>query len=162
MTGVMGKLRFTTKAFQLDADGYRRYWEAIHKARDENSGRPVYWDANPGEDLVLARKAFLFVAAREKINLVVRRPRSRNQLELRFQKARSVKLDKSECCQRILDLLAANSQPMRRQDLVDQTGISGDQWALYINHLLRTEQVIKEGSRINTVYRLSTTEDLRN
>ncbi len=159
---AMGKLRFTTKTFKLDSREYRKYWEFLHKARVSGSNSRVFWVAEEGDDIAHARRAFLFVAARERMNVIIRKPRTGNRLELNFRKGRTRQLTKKEGCKRIVNALANSPEPLRRQDLVEQTKISGDQWTLYINHLLSSGQVTKTGQRIKTVYSLAEPEEVRN
>jgi hypothetical protein len=145
----MGKLRIEPKVKPLlDEKEYKYYREVLKKAEKASSDNNVYWDLEPDEKAVWARKALLYVAGKEGLNLKIRAKRGSNSLTLNFAHPRSAsggRVPAAECKQRIVDALKAAAESLQKSDIISRSGISASTWNLRIRELLQDGTVVRKG-----------------
>lgn len=158
----MGSLRIESreKPPLTDAE-YENYYQNIKKARDAAEDNHIYWDLDSGEKAAAVRRAFLYVAESENIDLTVRKVRGTASLLLSFsekskvgRKRTSGRMSAETCRELILETLANSDGPLQKGDILKATGISASSWNLRIRELLASGEVSKEGDRRDTRYEL--------
>ena len=156
----MGKLRLEPREKQMSPEEYQRTKSILDEARSAVAESRVYYDLDEGENARKVRKTFQNVAEKEGIGLRIRRQRGTNTLELIFDSAAGdsreapKRLTAEEGRQRILEVLSAASEPMRRSEVVEKAGISTGTWSLRIKELMKQGKVVKHGSMRDSAYSL--------
>ncbi len=149
----MGILRIQSRKYKLEALVYRQYWLWLHEAMSAQHDNKITWIPDEGESLSEARKAFLFVANREGIDVKVRRVQGENSLALTFPRPKKVvPLSTEECKRMVLDALVRADKPLSRLTILEETGISGKIWQKLIKQMLDENLVLRIGERIKTAY----------
>ncbi|MDJ0835095.1 MAG: hypothetical protein QNK37_01180 [Acidobacteriota bacterium] len=153
----MGKLRLEPKKQSMDADRYAKLRKTLQSARSAAADARVFWDLDEGENINEVRRDFQEVAEKEKIALVIRRPRGKKCLEFKFEKDAVVtpkRIPATESQNRIVNILEEAGEPLRKGDIVSRAGISSSTWNARIKELLKTGKVIREGTLRDSTYRL--------
>jgi hypothetical protein len=151
----MGKLRFEPKVKPLvDDDTYQIYKENLLKAQSGSIKNHVFWDLDKGENPTKARKIFLYVAQKEGIVLNVRADRKAHCLRFGFSQGKPVsgRMTADDSKNRILKALNAANHPLKKAEIVKESGISTSTWNLRIKELLASNKVKREGSGRDTKY----------
>ncbi len=123
---------------------------AAQKASDDNH---VFWDLDEGEKPAFYKKAFSYVARRASIDVKIRQIRGKNSLAFNFKKPRSgTRMSAEESRKRILSCLQTSEQPLKKNQIIKETGVSPSTWNLRINELLDSGSVVRHGQRRDTTY----------
>ena len=154
----MGKLRLEPKVKAMGREQYSELLETLKEARSANRHSRVYWDLEDSENASVVRRDFMYVAQKEKIALVIRRPRGASALELRFDDKGAVvdntpkRIPAEESRNRILKVLEEAKGPMRKADIVSASEISSSTWNARIKELLAEGQVKRKGRQREATY----------
>lgn len=155
----MGKLRKEPRNIPLlTEEEYQTYYNNLKKARSASSNSNVYWDFDKEENGNFIRKAFMHVAEKEGIPVLIRRERGSTTLAFTFKdedQSRPTRMSAQECQERILEALSASKNPMQKGEIIHVTGISASTWNIRIKELMKEGKVKREGNRRDTKYSLS-------
>lgn len=151
----MGKLRIEPKVKEMDPALYKEVKETLINAKNMSVDSRIYYDLDPDEKAQDVRKNFLYVAEREQMSLRVRRQRKEHSLHLVFsEEGKPERLSTEETRSRILEVLQESGRPMKKAEIMAQTGITPAVWNLRIRELTNEKLVRREGERRDTVYTL--------
>ena len=156
----MGKLRIEPKVKPLlKEEEYEFYKSALQEARRKAPGNRVFWDMDPGENAGKVKKAFLYVAEKEGIDLSVRARRKDNSLILGFNggrpsRKRGKRISAEECTRRIIRVLEKSDHPLNKSQIVSAAGISSSTWNIRVKEMLENGVIAKLGKGRQTTYYL--------
>lgn len=156
----MGKLRIEPKVKPLlNEKEYDFYKSALQEAKRKAPDNKLFWDMDKGENPRAVKKAFLYVADKEGINLTVRARRKDNSLVLNFNGAgparkRGKRISAEECARRIINVLKKADQPLTKSQIVSAAGISSSTWNVRVKEMLEKGEVAKLGKGRQTTYYL--------
>lgn len=152
----MGRLRTEPKyrSFiqQNQYDDFLEYLREAQGAADEHN---VYFDLEPDEKAAQVKKAFNYVARKEGIDVGVRQVRGSRTLIFQFKRNKSGgsgRMSAEESRRRILKCLKNASEPLKKNQIIKDTGISASTWNIRIKELLEDGAVDREGDRRDTTY----------
>ena len=155
----MGRLRKEPKRKPfLSEDEYREYYGVLTDAKNAATDNHVYFDLEESENANKVRKAFLHVAEKEAIPVVIRRERGSQSLSFAFKesgKTTPSRMSAQECQNRILNALSSSEQPLQKSEIINSTGISPSTWNIRIKELMDNGKVMRKGDRRDTKYSLS-------
>jgi hypothetical protein len=117
----------------------------------------IFWDLDPDENPQKVRKAFLYVAGEEGINLKVRSKRDSQTLKLVFSKQpkSGSRMSAKECRERIVSVIGAAQTPLQKAEIISKASISPSTWNVRIKELLSDGTVSKAGKGRRTRYSVS-------
>lgn len=158
----MGKLRIEPKVKTMDPSTYREYVALLSDARAMAIDSHLFYDLGEDEDKAKTKRDMMYVAEKEGIGLQVRSSRGQSTLQLVFsgepvsaQAPKRRRTSAKEAQSLILEALAAHAKPMKRRDILRETGISLPSWNIQIRSLLEQSRVTKTGVKSDTVYSLA-------
>ncbi len=158
----MGKLRIEPKLKTMDPSTYREYVALLSEARAMAIDSHLFYDLGDDEDKAKTKRDMMYVAEKEGIALTVRSTRGTATLQLVFSGATSSapqqkrrRTSAKEAQSLILEALENQSGPMKRRDILRETGISLPSWNIQIRALLEQKRVSKTGVKSDTVYSLA-------
>ncbi|MDJ0838675.1 MAG: winged helix-turn-helix domain-containing protein [Acidobacteriota bacterium] len=158
----MGKLRLEPKQKDsLSKEEYDHYLGILRDALQVADENMVYWDLDADEKPAAVRKAFVYVAEKSKIDVTVRRVRGKQSLSLQFNKKsgsasnRPIRISAEQSRQRIIDCLQKAGKPLKKNEVIQETGVSPSTWNIRIKDLTSEGVVIREGKQRNITYRLA-------
>lgn len=153
----MGKLRTEPKVPVMDPNRYREIYETVCEGQRMAADSHIFFDLDEDEDARQTKKDMLEVAAKEGIDLTIRRIRENNCLRLVYGNSAVLnrRVSASESRQRILEALTTANRPMKKSDLLARAGIPSSAWNAGVAALVREDKVIRSGERRNTVYQLN-------
>ncbi len=154
----MGRLRTEPKVrpFLSDAE-YSSYLGILNDAKKASGDNHVYWDLDNSENANHIRKAFIHIAEKENIPVVIRRERGKRSLSFSFKegtKPVSARMSAAECQSRIMSALRQAKRPLQKAEIINATGISPSTWNIRIKELMGEGKVLRQGDRRDTKYRL--------
>ena len=152
----MGKLRTEPKhrGF-LPPDEFDAYSTVIQEAHKASENNHVFWDMDENEKPSHSKKAFLYVARKMGIDLSIRQVRGSKSLAFSFKKGKRLsgtRISASECRSRILRCLECAEQPLKKNQILKETGISPSTWNIRIKDMISEGLVQIHGSRRDTAY----------
>ena len=155
----MGKIRVEPKAKGMNQQKYQELSTLLHEARKAAGENRVYYDLEPEEKGSATRQDLNYVARKEGINVRIRKLRKQHALELNFQDnggrpGGNARIPAEDFKQRVLDTLESSGRPMKRGEILRETGLSASSWHVRIIELLKEGRVKKEGERRQAVYSL--------
>ncbi|CAM2065925.1 hypothetical protein SCOR_11135 [Sulfidibacter corallicola] len=152
----MGKLRTEPKhkSFlkQEEYDDYLGILQEAQRAAEDNN---VYWDLEKNEKASQVKKAFLYVSRKENIDVTIRQVRGANSLAFHFKKGKAqggTRMSAKESRARILKCLKSAGVPLKKNQIIRDTGISASTWNIRIKELLKSKEVKRQGDRRDTTY----------
>jgi hypothetical protein len=155
----MGKLRIEPKVKSMDPSTYREYAALLSDARAMAIDSHLFYDLEDGEDKAKTKRDMMYVAEKEGIGLQVRSSRGQSTLQLVFggepvsgQAPKRRRTSANEAQTLILEALATQAKPMKRREILRETGISLPSWNIQIRSLLEQNRVSKTGVKSDTVY----------
>ena len=156
----MGKLRMEARDSQakLDDGAYQNILGNLNRARETAHQHRVFWDLDPEEKVQSVRQAFLAVAGQEGIPLTIKTVRGQRSLLLQFEDGidtDGARISASESRKRILRCLESAKKPLKKKQILKETGISPSTWNLRIKELVHTGKVMRHGERRDTTYTLA-------
>ena len=156
----MGQLRIEPKIKPLlNEEEYSFYKGILQEAKQKAKENKVFWDLDPGEDIKKVKKAFLYVADKEGINLTVRAKRGSESLTLKLGGSAATRksgkrISSEECVRRIIDVLKKSDEPLNKSQIVNAACISGSTWNVRVKEMLSRGEIMKKGSGRQTTYYL--------
>lgn len=156
----MGKLRIEPKLKTMDPSTYREYVALLSDARAMAIDSHLFYDLGENEDKATTKRDMMYVAEKEGIGLKVRSNRGSSTLQLIFSGAPNAPTQKrrrtsaKEAQSLIVEALGSHPGPMKRRDILRETGISLPSWNIQIRALLDQKRVSKTGVKSDTVYSL--------
>ena len=157
----MGVLRFEPKYPDfLSKARFHEYLGHLETAKKASKDHRVYWDLEENENLRDVIKSFVIVARVAGIGVSIRRVRGLRSLIFTFagpgeaQPAGS-RMSANESRRRILDCLAQAGEPLKKNQILKQTGISPSTWNLRIKEMIREGKVARTGVRRESTYTLA-------
>jgi len=156
----MGKLRAEPRKRRLlSKSEYETILSVLNNARKAAKDHYVFWDLDEGEKLNAVKKSFLYVADKEGIDLSIRHVRGTNSLVFGFKKVGgSGRMSANESRRRILECLKQAEGPLKKSQIIKETGISASTWNIRIKELLKSGDVQRHGDRRDTTYTLEPAE----
>lgn len=150
----MGKLRTEPKQKSfLSQEEYKSVVAILREAQRAALEYHVFWELDPEEKAAQVKKKFNFVARKEGIDVTIRQVRGTRSLSFKFSKARgNSRMSAEESQARILKCLKNAGQPMKKNEIIRDTGISASTWNIRIKELLKSNKVIRHGERRDTTY----------
>ena len=152
----MGKLRTEPKVksflSQKEFDELLSVLKEAQKLSDENH---VFWDLSPNEKSVTAKKGFAFVARKAGIDVTIRQVRGSHTIAFYFKKNKqggSTRMSAAESRARILQCLKKGKKPLKKNQIIKETGISSSTWNIRIKELIKDGIVKRHGNRRDTTY----------
>ena len=154
----MGTLRTEPKAKSfLSEREYSSFLDILKNAKRAANEHHVYWDLDGSDNASRTRKAFIHIAEKENIPVVVRRERGKRTLSFSFKeglKQSSARMSAGECQNRIMGALQQAKRPLQKAEIINATGISPSTWNIRIKELMGDGKVLRQGDRRDTKYRL--------
>lgn len=152
----MGMLRTEPKVKPfLTEKEFQECLKVLSEAQNAATNHHVYWDLETSEDPSRVRKAFLYVAEKEGINVTIRRVRGSQSLTFAFKennRGTPSRMSASECRNRIMNALNAANKPLQKSEIIAATGISPSTWNIRIKELMSCGEVVRSGDRRDTKY----------
>ena len=152
----MGRLRTEPKHRSfIDTEQYEEYLATLREAQNAADEHYVYWDLDDKEKAAQVKKAFNFVAKKEGIEVMVRQMRGSRTLAFQFKKNKgggSSRMSADESRRRILKCLRSSDTPLKKNQIIKDTGISPSTWNIRIKELLENGEVKRKGDRRDTTY----------
>ena len=152
----MGKLRTEPKQksflTQQEYDELLSVLVDAQKACEENH---IFYDLDENEKPSQVKKAFMYVARKGGIDLAIRQIRGARSLVFRFKKNRApapTRMSANECRSRILKCLQNSKVPLKKNQIIKETGVSPSTWNIRIKELLKEGLVARHGDRRDTTY----------
>jgi len=152
----MGKLRTEPKQKSfLTQDEYKSLLSALKEAQKASSEHHVFWDMEKDEKPAQIKKSFNYVARKEGMDVTVRQVRGTRSLAFKFSKSRgNSRMSAEESQARILKCLKNSDKPLKKNEIIKETGISASTWNIRIKELLKNKKVARHGERRDTTYTL--------
>lgn len=154
----MGKLRTEPKHKSfLTQEQFEEYAHILKEAQNAADDNHVFWDLEPGEKASKIRKAFVYVAEKQGINVTIRQVRGKDSLAFYFRKGGAAapgagRMSAQESKNRILKCLKSARKPLKKNQIIKETGISPSTWNIRIKELLEDNEVARQGNRRDTTY----------
>lgn len=150
----MGKLRTEPKQKSfLTQDEYKNLLNTLKEAQKASFEHHVFFDLEPNEKPAQVKKTFNHVARKEGIDVTVRQVRGTRTLAFKFSKARAnSRMSAEESQARILKCLKSSKVPLKKNEIIKETGISASTWNIRIKELLKSKKVKRHGERRDTTY----------
>ena len=152
----MGKLRMEPKHKNfLSDDKYNELLSVLKEGQRASVNSHVFWDLEAGEKASAVKKMFTYVAAKAGIEVIIRQVRGTNSLAFYYKKGRTggtTRMSSADSRNRILECLRAAKQPMKKNHIIRETGISASTWNIRIKELLKEGSVKRQGDRRDTTY----------
>ena len=153
----MGNLRVVPKTKAMDPDEYKTLHAILHEAKQMAHEHKVFYDLDENEDRVKARRDLLYVAEKENMNVIVRRIRDSNALEIIFNVGRrGNRISAEQYRSRVLDVLKKTERPLKKREILSQAGLAVASWNIRIKELLAEGAVIREGKKGEAAYLAAT------
>ena len=154
----MGTLRFEARESKvLTREQYDENLAVLRQAQQASENHHVFWDLDEDENSSKVKKGFLFVANKVGMEVTIRRVRGANSLAFYFKKGAqttSSRMSASESRERIIQCLEQAGQPLKKNDIIRETGVSPSTWNIRIKDLLAEGIVQRAGDRRDTAYSL--------
>ena len=155
----MGKLRKEPKVKPfLSEKEYENYLDLLQEAQVAANDNHIYYDLEDGESGNRVRKALLYVAEKEGIEVAVARKRGEETLRLDFRSGDKAgggsRISAEESRRRILQVLGEASEPLAKSDIISKAKISSSTWNIRVKELLAQGSVVRDGDRRDTRYTL--------
>ncbi len=154
----MGRLRLEPiKKKAMNEARYEELLDVLRKAQNVASDHQVFYDLGSDEKSAKVRKEFLHVAQQEGVDVRIRQVRKTHSLSFLFGGAKKerTRMSAEEAKKRILTALVAAEKPLRKSEIVNNSGVSASTWNLRISELLSDGSVKREGDRRDSVYVLA-------
>lgn len=154
----MGRLRLESrKSFvSLDPATYSSIYKDLKAAFERSDRHRIYYDLDEGEAVNFMKTAFQTVAASEGIPVQVKRVRGKKSLLLVFdEQIDGHRLSAAESKRRILRCLSDAPSPLKKKEILRETGISPSTWNIRIRELVEKGAVVRQGNRRDTTYTLA-------
>ena len=152
----MGSLRTVPKHKSfLTQEEYNQLVTVLKEAQKVSSDHHVYWDMEKNEKPSNVKKAFNYVARKEGLDVVIRQVRGSRSLAFQFKKNRAsnpARMSASESRSRILKCLNGAGRPLKKNQIIKETGVSASTWNIRIKELLNEGLVQRQGDRRDTTY----------
>ena len=152
----MGKLRTEPKHKSfLTQDEYNELLSVLRDAQKAANEHHIFWDLEEDEKPAQTKKAFSFVARKAGIDVTIRQIRGSRSLAFHFKKGRPAgasRMSANECRSRILKCLKSSKKPLKKNQIIKQTGVSPSTWNIRIKELLQEGLVVRHGDRRDTTY----------
>lgn len=152
----MGKLRTEPKQksflTQKEFEELLSVLQEAQRAADENN---VFWDLDEKEKPSQMKKAFAHVARKAGLDVHIRQVRGARSLAFHFKKGKSggsSRMSAQECRHRILKCLETSTIPLKKNQIIKETGVSPSTWNIRIKELLNESLVERHGDRRDTTY----------
>jgi hypothetical protein len=155
----MGTLRFEARESKvLTREQYDENLAVLRQAQQASDNHHVFWDLEDDENSTKVKKGFMFVANKIGMDVTIRRVRGSNSLAFYFKKgahaATSSRMSAAESRERIIKCLEQAGQPLKKNDIIRETGVSPSTWNIRIKDLLAEGIVHRAGDRRDTAYSL--------
>jgi hypothetical protein len=155
----MGRLRTEPKYRSfIQQEQYDEFLETLREAQGASDEHNVYFDLEPDEKAAQVKKAFNYVARKEGIDVTVRQVRGSRTLVFQFKRNKSGasgRMSADESRRRILKCLKNATKPLKKNQIIKETGISASTWNIRIKELLEDGDVTREGDRRDTTYTIA-------
>jgi len=150
----MGQLRTEPKHKSfLSQEQYDKLLSELQSAKSASEDHHVFYDLEGDEKPAFFKKAFAYVAKKSGMDVKVRQVRGKNSLAFQFKRPRAgVRMSAPESRQRILKCLKSSGEPLKKNQIIKETGVSPSTWNLRINELLDSGSVVRHGQRRDTTY----------
>lgn len=153
----MGKLRTEPKVKTLDPERYKELAELLQEAQDNSHDNNVFYDLEDNETSAQVKKDLSHVAEKEGIGLKIRHPRKSRSLQLLFNETAAKakqRLSADDAKELILGVLSRATEPLKKSQILAETGVSTSSWNMRIRELIEDNRVSRQGNRRDTVYTL--------
>ncbi|CAM2006751.1 hypothetical protein [Acanthopleuribacter pedis] len=155
----MGTLRKEPKYKSFLKQGeYDHYLSTLREAQMAADDNNVFFDLDASEKASQVKKAFLYVAEKEGVDVSIRQVRGANSIAFQFKKGKGAggtRMSADESKERIVKCLANAEGPLKKNQIIRQTGISSSTWNIRIRELLDEKTVARRGERRDTTYTLA-------
>ncbi len=155
----MGTLRKEPKYKSFLKQGeYDQYLGMLREAQMAADDNNVFFDLEESEKASQVKKAFLYVAEKEGVEVAIRQVRGANSIAFQFKKGKGgggTRMSAEESKDRIEKCLANADGPLKKNQIIRQTGISSSTWNIRIRELLDEGTVKRRGERRDTTYTLA-------
>ena len=156
----MGKLRTEPKQKSfLTQEEYDHLLSVLKDAQTASQDNHVFWDLDEGEKTAHFKKSFAFVARKADMEVTIRQVRGARSLSFHFKKGKAVggnaRMSAEECRARISKCLQTAGHPLKKNQIIKDTGISSSTWNIRIKELLKAGIVKRHGDRRDTTYTLA-------
>ena len=152
----MGRLRTEPKQRNfLTQEEFSELLSVLREAQKASDENHVFFDLDENEKPSQMKKAFIFVARKEGVDVTVRQLRGKRSLAFQFKKGRgggSTRMSAAESRSRILKCLQTSGSPLKKNQIIKETGISASTWNIRIKELLKDQVVKRHGDRRDTTY----------
>ncbi|CAM2007254.1 hypothetical protein [Acanthopleuribacter pedis] len=157
----MGKLRLEPKVKPLvTGEEYENLLSTLRDAQADAGDNYIYFDLEENEKAKDVKKAFLFVAEKEGISVVIRQQRGVNSLVFSFKDDQgaggtsggSGRMSAEEARDRILSALKNAKGSLQKSEILKDTGVSSSTWNIRIKELIDSGEVKRDGERRDTRY----------
>jgi Fic family protein len=152
----MGKLR-TVPKYQsfLSQEEYDAYLKVLQDAQKAAESNHVFYDLEEDEKPSKVKKALNYVARKLNLEVTIRQVRGSRSLALTFRKGRAPsqgRMSAEESRNRILKCLRSHGGPMKKNEILRQTGVSPSTWNIRIKELIAEGLIVRHGERRDTTY----------
>ena len=152
----MGKLRTVPKykSFLTESE-FEEYSQVLQEAQSAAESSHIFWDLDPDEKASKVKKIFIYVARKLGMNVTVRQVRGSNSLALQFKKSKPVtqgRMSADDSRKRILSVLRAAGKPMKKNQIIKDSGVSASTWNLRVRELIGDGLIVRHGERRDTTY----------
>jgi len=155
----MGALRTEPKHKSfLTQEEFDEIHGVLKEAQRLSEDNHVFYDMGQNERPGQAKKAFVFVARKADFDVTVRQVRGANSLAFYFKKnkaAGSSRMTANESRNRIIRCLDNAGKPLKKNQIIKETGASPSTWNIRIKELLKEKEVKRHGDRRDTTYTLT-------
>lgn len=152
----MGQLRIEPKpGVGVPPDEYKSLKAALIEAERVAEESHIYWDLEKSEIPSDAKKAFKYVAEKEGINVIISQVRGTRSLHFRFGSRTSSRMSAEESNARILEFLTKAKGPVKKGQIIKETGVSPSTCHARINDLIGEGSVKRSGQHRRARYTLA-------
>ena len=152
----MGVLRAEPKHQNiLTQPQYSELLSVLREAQQAADNNHVYWDLEKSEKASQIKKAFHLIARKEGFEVTVRQVRGTRTLAFSFRTPASngsSRMSAEESRKRIMTCLKGAAGPLKKKQVLKQTGLSSSTWNLRIRELVGKGRVHRHGERRDTTY----------
>lgn len=154
----MGKLRKEPKQKNLLTKAeFDQLLSILQEAKKSSEDNYLFYDLEDNEKPAKLKKAFNYVARKAGIDVTVRQVRGKRSLSFNFRKGRSgaPRMSAEESRTRILNCLKDAKSPLKKRQIIHETGVSPSTWNIRIKELLDNGKVTRHGNRRDTTYTIA-------
>ena len=152
----MGQLRIEPRpGVGVPPEEYKALKAALLEAERVSEESHIFWDLDEEEVPSEAKKALKYVADKEGINVTISQVRGTRTLHFRFGSRTSTRMSAEESNARIMDYLTKAKGPVKKGQIIKETGVSPSTCHARINDLIKEGRVIRTGQHRRARYTLS-------